>query len=173
VNEATDPGAELVEEIDEYGRVVRVVTRAEMRAGNLRHRNVGVVVRRGTGAVVVHERAHWKDVHPSLWDIVFGGVPGVGESDLDAAVRELAEEAGLTAQPTDLEEFCRASAEDEHTRWVGHFYIATTDDALFPADGEVAQMVEIPIDELAAWAVATPLCPDVEPLVQMVLERLG
>ncbi len=173
MNEVTDPGAELVEEIDEDGRVVRVVTRAEMRAGNLRHRNVGVMVRRGTGAVVVHQRAHWKDVHPSLWDIIFGGVPGVRESDLDAAVRELAEEAGLTALPADLEELCRAAAEDEHTRWVGHFYVVTSDDVLFPADGEVAQMVEVPIDELAVWAETTPLCPDVEPLVQTVLDRLG
>ena len=102
-----DPGAELVEEVDERGRVVRVVTRATMRAENLRHRNIGVVVRRPTGAVVVHRRADWKDVHPSLWDIVFGGVPAVGEDDADAAVRELAEEAGLVVDAADLEELCR------------------------------------------------------------------
>ena len=168
-----DPGAELVEEVDETGRVVRVVARAEMRARNLRHRNVGVVVRRTSGAVVVHQRAPWKDVHPSLWDVVFGGVPGVGETDLDAAVRELAEEAGLTAATADLEELVRAAADDEYTRWVGHFYVLTTADELYPADGEVAQMVEVPIGELAAWAEATPLCPDVEPLVQTVIDRLG
>src|SRR5690606_9429424 len=59
-------GDEELEEVDEAGRVVRVVTRAEMRAANLRHRAVGIVVRRpGDGAVLVHRRAPWKDVWPS------------------------------------------------------------------------------------------------------------
>jgi len=44
----------LVEELDGEGAVLRVVTRGEMRAENLLHRNVLVVVRRTSGAVVVH-----------------------------------------------------------------------------------------------------------------------
>ena len=111
-----DPAEELLEEIDEHGRVVRVVTRAEMRTGNLRHRNVAVVVRRTNGAIVVHQRADWKDVHPSLWDIVFGGVPGVGETDHEAAVRELAEEAGLEVLPDDLADLGTGISDDEYTR---------------------------------------------------------
>ena len=37
---------------------------------------------------------------------------------------------------------------------------------------EVAQMVEVPAAELAAWADRTPLCPDVAPLLGLVLEGL-
>lgn len=166
---AADPGAELVEEVDEEGRVLRVVTRAEMRARNLRHRNIAVFVRRSSGAIVVHQRADWKDVHPSLWDVAFGGVPGVGEGDRDAAVREVAEEAGLVVGPMDLEDFGRASSADEYTKWVARFFTVTTEAALHPADGEVAQMLEVPIDELAAWAATAPLCPDVAPLLETVL----
>ena len=70
---------ELVEVIGPDGVVERVVTRAEMRAQNLRHRNIAVFVQRSDGRLVVHQRADWKDVYPSLWDIAFGGVPGVGE----------------------------------------------------------------------------------------------
>ncbi len=33
--------------------------------------------------VVVHQRAPWKDVAPSLWDLAFGGVCDVGEAHLD------------------------------------------------------------------------------------------
>jgi 8-oxo-dGTP pyrophosphatase MutT (NUDIX family) len=166
-------GDELVEEVDATGRVVRVVTRRRMRAENLRHRNVAVVVRRPDGAIVVHQRAEWKDVHPSRWDVAFGGVPAVGEDDLVAAVRELAEEAGLRVDASELTELGTATASDEHTRWVGRFYSLTTDAALHPADGEVARMVEVPFGELAGWAEHVALCPDVHPLLAMVLDEFG
>ena len=62
-----------------------------------------VVVLRPGDRVVVHQRAAWKDVAPSAWDLAFGGVCGVGEGWLESATRELAEEAGLTDVPlTDL-----------------------------------------------------------------------
>ena len=61
------------------GAVVRLATRAEMRAGNLRHRSVAVVVVTSAGEVVAHRRADWKDVWPGRWDVCFGGVVGVGE----------------------------------------------------------------------------------------------
>ena len=69
------PADELVEVVDADGNVERVVTRAEMRAQNLPHRNIAVVVQRSDGRLVVHQRADWKDVYPSLWDVAFGGVP--------------------------------------------------------------------------------------------------
>ena len=166
------PADEPVEVVDESGRVLRVAPRSRVRAENLWHRNVAVVVRRSSGAIVAHRRADWKDVHPSLWDLAFGGVPGVGEDDLTAAVRELAEEAGLEVDPGDLAELGRATSDDEFTRWVGRYFIVTTDAALHPADGEVAEMVEVPIADLEAWIAATPLCPDVAPLLGLVRDAL-
>ena len=83
--------------MDEAGNVVETVTRSRMRAANLRHRTVGVVVRTTGGEVVVHQRAAWKDVWPSYWDVAFGGVLEPGESWIDGARRELAEEAGIQA----------------------------------------------------------------------------
>src|SRR5262245_33522173 len=93
---------ELVEVVDEDGHVLRLVTRAEMRAGNLRHRSVGVVVVTAAGELVAHRRAGWKDVWPGRWDVCFGGVAAVGETWAEAAARELAEEAGVTVAPADL-----------------------------------------------------------------------
>ncbi len=169
----TDPGDELVEEVDETGAVVRVVTRREIRARNLRHRNVGVFVQRGDGAIVVHQRAPWKDIHPSLWDIAFGGVPDVGESDRQAAIRELREEAGLSVDPASLIDLGGAVNEDSHTRWVAHFFAIRTDAELSADDGEVVQMEEVPVAEIESWAETHPLCPDMVPLVRLVLEQLG
>ena len=94
----------MVEVVDERGVVVRLATRAEMRAGNLRHRSVAVVVVTGAGEVVAHRRADWKDVWPGRWDVCFGGVVGVGEGWRDAARRELAEEAGVEVPDAALHE---------------------------------------------------------------------
>jgi len=88
---------EPVEELDALGKPLRVVTRAEMRAGNLRHRAVYVLVLDRAGRLLAHRRADWKDVWPGRWDVAFGGVAGVGEAPLETARRELAEEAGVAA----------------------------------------------------------------------------
>ena len=156
----SSPADEPVEEIDETGRVVRVVTRGEMRQRNLLHRNVLVVVRRSSGAVVVHLRADWKDINPSMWDLAFGGVPNVGETDLDAAVRELAEEAGLVVDRDDLSDLGPLRWSDDTLKWIGRVFEVVDDREIEPADGEVVGVDEVlPID-LANWSVGVPVCPD-------------
>ena len=128
-------GDELVEVVDETGAVLRVVTRAEMRRDNLMHRNVAVFLQRTDGRLVVHQRADWKDVYPSHWDVAFGGVPNVGESDEDAAIRELAEEAGLTVAPRELIDLGVRTQANAEVRWYARFFTVRTDADLYPADG--------------------------------------
>lgn len=153
-------GAELVEELDEDGRVVGVVSRSEMRTRNLWHRNVIVMVRRSSGALVVHKRADWKDVFPSMWDVAFSGVPAVGESWPEAAARELAEEAGLTVAPGDLADLGPRVCDVGDIRWHGRVFEVTDDRELTPADGEVVALDEVPVPDLPAWIAQTPVCPD-------------
>ena len=162
------PADELVEVISRDGVVERVVTRAEMRAQNLRHRNIAVFVQRPDGRLVVHQRADWKDVYASLWDVAFGGVPGVGEDDVVAARRELAEEAGLEVAIEDLHVLGTQARDTDAVSWVGVFYAITTAATLHPADGEVAAMEEVPLAEIRTWARSHPLCPDVEPLLDLL-----
>lgn len=154
------PADELVEELDGEGAVLRVVTRGEMRAENLLHRNVLVVVRRTSGAVVVHQRSAWKDIFPSMWDLAFGGVPNVGESDVDAAVRELAEEAGLVVEASDLTDLGAAEWRDDSLRWIGRIFETTSDREIEPVDGEVVAIDEVQPIDLANWAVEVAVCPD-------------
>jgi len=86
---------EAVEIVDLDGEPISVITRGAMRAANLRHRATYIVVAAPDGAVLVHQRAAWKDIWPSRWDVAFGGICDVAETWRDAAGRELAEEAGV------------------------------------------------------------------------------
>jgi 8-oxo-dGTP pyrophosphatase MutT (NUDIX family) len=153
-------GDELVEIVDEGGRVERLVPRSAMRAGNLRHRSVAVVVVTGAGEVVAHRRADWKDVWPGRWDVCFGGVVAVGETWEAAAVRELAEEAGVAVAPRALRLLGETSYADGDVSAVGRVFAATHDGPFRPADGEVAELVLVPGGELAGWLEGRPLCPD-------------
>ena len=131
-----------------------------MRAGNILHRNVLVVVRRTSGAVVVHQRSDWKDIFPSMWDLAFGGVPNVGESDVDAAVRELAEEAGLVVEASELTDLGAGEWNDESLRWMGRIFQVVDDREIEPVDGEVVAIDEVQPIDLANWVVEVPVCPD-------------
>jgi isopentenyldiphosphate isomerase len=164
-------GDEPVECVDPDGRVERVVSRREMRAGNLRHRATFVVVHNARGEVLVHQRAAWKDIWPSRWDIAFGGICGVGESWTDAASRELLEEAGLEAPLVDLGP---VRFESDETRMVGRVYTAGHEGpGTFP-DGEVVAHDWVAGDELATWAASHPLCDDSAAVVlPMYLEQRG
>ncbi len=87
----TGSAAELVDIIDDDGDVERVVTRAEMRAGRLRHRCTFVLVWSTGGEVLIHRRSDHKDMWPGRWDLTCGGVTASGEQAEDAARRELRE----------------------------------------------------------------------------------
>ncbi len=163
-----DPGAELVEIVDEDGVVLEVVTRREMRARpQARHRCTYVVVVRTDGRVVVHQRAAWKDVSPSAWDLAFGGVCGVGESWVVSATRELEEEAGLVG--LDLLDLGPVRWGDDRVALLGRVFVTVHDGPLAPADGEVVALDEVPVDQLDAWMASRPLVDDTPVVVPPLL----
>lgn len=147
----------LVEVLDDEGTVVGVMSRAEVRAANLRHRSVYVLVRSSGGDVLVHRRADWKDVYPGRWDVAFGGVPQVGETPVEAARRELQEEAGIEVP---LVPIGVGSYADDDLDVEGHLFAAVSDGPFTFTDGEVVEARWVPAGELGAWLATVETCPD-------------
>ena len=150
-------GDELVEEIDPDEHVLGIITRSQMRARNVWHRCTYIVVRNNMGDVLVHQRAAWKDLWPSRWDVAFGGVCGVGESYADAAARELAEEAGVAGA---LSHAGTVRYDGALTRVVGRLYTITHAGPFSFPDGEVVDHAWVAPAELSEWIRAHELCDD-------------
>ena len=150
--------ASLVDVVDEDDRVVRTVTRAEMRAQRLRHRATFVLVMSTRGEVLVHRRAEDKDLWPGRWDLAVGGVVEHGESWDEAAARELAEEVGVSGVL--LEPVGTGTYEDDDVRVVGRVYRAVSDGPFTFADGEVVFAELLTPDALRARLATASFVPD-------------
>jgi 8-oxo-dGTP pyrophosphatase MutT (NUDIX family) len=159
---------ELVEEVDERGRVLRVVTRAVMRARRLRHRAVFIVVMSHDGRLLVHRRSDLKDLWPSRWDVAAGGVVGPGEPWEQAARSELAEELGIDAST--VEHLGGGPYADDDVQLIGEVYLVVSDGPFRFADGEVVEARTVDRVELDAMVGSLRFCPDSIVLVLPLVE---
>lgn len=141
---------ELVDVVDEQDRVLRVVTRREMRAQRLRHRTVFIAVVNSAGDVLVHRRADHKDVWPGRWDLAAGGVLASGEGYDHGAVRELAEELGIV--DVALQRLGKGGYEDTDVAELATVYRAQWDGPVHFADGEVAEARWMTLEEVQRGA---------------------
>jgi 8-oxo-dGTP pyrophosphatase MutT (NUDIX family) len=73
-----------------------------MRKG-LWHRGTHVTIRSESGNVLIQKRSKMIFTHSGFLDIGCGGVVDAGEQPLEAARREMAEEVGLSVEPTSLQ----------------------------------------------------------------------
>jgi isopentenyldiphosphate isomerase len=146
-----------VEVVDERGMVIEVVPRREVRARNLRHRTVFVVVVNRAGELLVHRRADWKDVWPGRWDLAVGGVCQPGEAWEVAAARELDEELGVQAELVYLGEDVY---DDADVRELARAYLIRHEGPFSLPDGEVTEVAWVAPLELPAWLSTHDLCPD-------------
>ena len=149
---------ELVDVVDEHDRVLRVVTRAEMRAHRLRHRAASIAVFSSDGRLLVHRRASTKDVWPGMWDIAAGGVVAAGEHYAEAAVRELAEELGVEGAV--LEPLGGASFDDDRVSSLLQCFRCVHDGPFVFTDGEIAEVRWVDAEGLRHLMAAEHFVPD-------------
>lgn len=148
---------ELVDVLDDTGRVIGVVSRAEMRGRRLPHRCAYILVFNAQGDLFLHQRTATKDVYPSYWDVTIGGVVAAGESFDQAALREGQEELGVPIQPEFLFPF-RYS--DERTTAFGQVYRAHHDGPFALQKEEIVHGFFVPVAEIWTRAKQDPFCPD-------------
>jgi len=100
----TDPQHELLDVVDDNNVVIATATRGEIHKKGLRHRACHIIVFNPSGQVYVQRRSLSKDNGAGLWDSSSAGHVDSGESFADCAVREIAEELGLTIAVSELSE---------------------------------------------------------------------
>jgi isopentenyldiphosphate isomerase len=164
-------GGELVELVDERGRVTDVVSRARMRAERLRHRCTFVAVRDPRGRVLVHRRSPHKDLWGDRWDLAVGGVVQAGEDWTAAAARELEEEVGVRGVdlvPLVDEDLLYADADVAE---LARAWTVTWDGPVSFDDGEVVEARWVTLDELRDLVQRDPFVPDSLALVLPLLLR--
>jgi isopentenyldiphosphate isomerase len=148
---------EMVDVLDDAGRVVGVATRAEMRAKHLPHRCVYILVFNRQGDLFIHQRTATKDVFPSFWDIAVGGVVAAGESFDQAALREGNEELGVSLAVEPLFPF---TFTDERTTCFAYVYRGIHDGPFNLQAEEIVQGYFVPAEEVASRAKQDSFCPD-------------
>ncbi len=149
---------EEVDIVDTDDVVIGQATRAQIRAGNLRHRATYVLVFNSDGKLFVHRRTATKDVYPGYFDVAVGGVVGAGESYDAAAQRELDEELGIRGVP--LRRVLRCSYEDAYNRVNGMIYSCTYDGPLTLQASEVVSGEWVDLDVIIERAQRESFCPD-------------
>jgi 8-oxo-dGTP pyrophosphatase MutT (NUDIX family) len=163
------PGDELVDVVDDADCVVRTVTRREMRAGRLRHRAVFVAVMHPDGRLLVHQRSFTKDLWPGQWDLAVGGVVAAGEPYDAAAVRELAEEVGVTGVVP--EPLGGGSYADDDVTLVGRCYRVVAPGPITFADGEVIAAEWVHLVDVPRLVAERAFLPDSQALLLPLLTR--
>jgi isopentenyldiphosphate isomerase len=148
---------EMVAEVDERDVVVRVVSRARMRAERLMHRAVFIAVIDSAGRLLVHRRSDDKDVWPGWWDMAVGGVVAAEEDYADAAVREVREEIGVQSVPMEIG---RGMFIDDSVAVQGRCYVVRHDGPFVFADGEVVEARFVTAAEFASLRGEVPFLPD-------------
>ena len=86
---------EMVDIVDDDDRVIGKADINEVTARKLLFRVARIIVVNSQGKIFVHQRQHSMMVFPGHYDFGAAGIVSSGESYLQAATRELAEELGI------------------------------------------------------------------------------
>ena len=156
---AQDAQGEIFDVVDADDQVIGQAPRGEVHARDLWHRAVHLLVFNEKGELFLQKRSPWKDKHPSKWDSSAAGHLDSGETYLEAARRELAEELGLPpaeAATAPLEPVGRLPAsEDTGWEFVQVFHLRHEGPFRWPG-AEIEWGGFFPVATVRAWAAAHP-----------------
>lgn len=149
---------DLVEVVDKEDRIVRIASKSEAHKNCLPHRISAVFIFNEKGELIVQRRAKRKN---GLLDNSVAGHVSVGETYIQAALRELKEEAGVTLDLVEIGAFYSDESIREAFKII---HIITlyeaklpADKALVPFEEEVSEFIPMNLNLLAEKMRHSPL----------------
>ncbi len=94
---------ELLQEVDENDKPIGGVSRKDAKLYGNRYRIIRVIVEDEFGNILIQKRTPNKDTYPNCWDNSAAGHVDEGESYIETARREMAEEIGIADENLSLE----------------------------------------------------------------------
>jgi 16S rRNA (adenine1518-N6/adenine1519-N6)-dimethyltransferase len=119
----------------------------------LRHRAVHIFIFNDRGDVFLQKRSRWKDRHPLLWDSSAAGHVDAGEEYDMAAIRELQEELGISAE---LKRIAKLPASDQTGQEFIWLYRASHEGPFQLAPTEIDYGAFFPPVLVAQWIATRP-----------------
>jgi len=155
---------ELIDIYDENNRFLNVrKMKSEAHRDGLWHRASHVWLFNDKGEVLLQLRAKEKEQYPGMWDVSVAGHISAGEEPITAAIRETAEEVGLSLNPRDLDFFkieqireIYKSIKNNGFEYVYFFRFNGDKNDLVLQKEEVEEICFVHIDELERNLVSNP-----------------
>jgi isopentenyl-diphosphate delta-isomerase len=166
-------GEEWFDVVNERDEVISRALRREVHARGLLHRAVHVLVFDRRARVFLQKRSMLKDLSPGLWDSSCSGHLDSGEDYDAAAVRELAEEIGVTVAQAPERWFRLTPCSETGWEFVWVYRLAHEGPfVLHPEEIEAGDW--FPIEEVTRWMAKRPehFCPSFKLLWPMAVMRL-
>ncbi len=160
---------EIVTIVDENNRVAGTATRKEMRSRGLVHRATYILVFNSRSEIFLQKRTDSKDIYPGYYDVATGGVVLADESYEQSAVRELAEELGISG--TELAPLFDFYYEDGSNKVWGRAFSCIYDGAVTLQEEEVAGGDFYTIAETLEMSRRFPFTPDGLMVLRRYLEN--
>ena len=165
-----NPGDELVDRLDDSGRIIGTIARRDLRGSRMPHRCAYLLVFNRRGELFIHQRTAMKNTHPGYWDVCVGGLPSPGESFDDAVRREAEEEIGVAV---DAERLFPVHFADDQSIVFGMVYRAVHDGPFHFQPEEVARGEFVPLAEAIARTEREAFCPDGVAVLTEYRRRFG
>jgi isopentenyl-diphosphate delta-isomerase type 1 len=158
----TDNQQELFIVVDKNDNILEYRTRYECHHDkSLIHRTVGVLIYNRHGELLLQKRSLTKDLDPGLWGVSVGGHVTKGQTDEEAAMREMKEELGISTRIHPLKKWIMYSKWETER---GMLYTAIYDGPFNPDPVEV--------DHVEFFAVSR-LPKDLSQAAELTLREAG
>jgi isopentenyl-diphosphate delta-isomerase len=150
--------SELVILVDSRNRETGVMDKTEAHRSGTLHRAISIFLFNSKGEMLIHRRAMNKYHSGGLWTNACCSHPRPGEKTLDAAVRRLQEEMGMSADLKEAFEFIYKAdlGNGLYEHEADHVYIGKTDADPTPHPDEVMEWKWMDVTSISSDIDANP-----------------